>query len=143
MSFTLVTGVCLQLIAAAQVIPVFIPTTAFTLAWTHTIEKVRWEEDYQIIHDFQHQQVKLYAVAARIKGSGAGMEPPDHARLKDGWYHYTPTQPYPPSLQLTRSEFSADYEWCDVSGCVPLSSKIPTDGGITRLSACIKFDLND
>lgn len=136
MSFPLVIGVCLQLAAAPQVTPVFIPTSAFTLAWMHTIEKVRWEEDYQVIYEPKQAQAKLYAVAARIKGSAAGMEPPDNAQFKDGWYHYAPAESYPTSLQLTRSEFSADYEWCNALGCMPLSSKMPTDGGVTKLSAC-------
>lgn len=136
MSLPLVLGVCLQLAAAPQVTPLFIPSTAFTLAWTHTIEKVRWEEDYQVAYDFKHQQVRLHAVAARVTGSAAGMEPPDNAHLKDGWYHYTPTESYPSSLSLTRSEFSADYDWCTAESCVPLSSKMPTDGGVTILTAC-------
>ena len=127
-------GVCMQLAAAQDVPPQFIATEGFTLAWTHTIEKVRWEEDYQV--KLEQQQAVLYAVAARVKGSAAGMEPPADAVLKDGWYHYVPTQSYPVALFLTRSEFSADYEWCDASGCVPLSAKMPRDGGVTRLTAC-------
>lgn len=29
----------------------FEPQTRFTLAWTHSIEKTRWEEDYQVKRD--------------------------------------------------------------------------------------------
>lgn len=138
MSFPLVIGVCLQLAAAPQVTPLFIPTNAFTLAWMHTIEKVRWEEDYEVIYEPKRGKAVLHAVAARIKGSAAGMEPPDNAQFKDGWYHYTPAESYPTFLNLTRSEFSADYDWCNDLGCMPLSSKMPTDGGVTKLSACIE-----
>lgn len=127
-------GVCLQLAMAPEVAPVFITTESFTLAWTHTIEKVRWEEDYRVLSD--QQPAVLYAVSARIKGSAAGMEPPPDAVLHNGWYHYEPQQVNPQVLLLTRSEFSPDYEWCDVSGCVPLSAKIPRDGGVTILQAC-------
>ena len=51
---------------------------AFTLAWTHSIEKVRWEEDWRIAGD------RLEIVAARIRGTGAGMEPPAGAVLQAG-----------------------------------------------------------
>lgn len=127
-------GVCLQLVQAPEVPPQFLPTQAFTLAWTHTIEKVRWEEDYRV--EYAGIPV-LRAVKARIKGSAAGMEPPSDAVFKDGWYHYTPKDASPLYLPLTRSEFSADYEWCDHTGCVPLSAKMPRDGGVTLLTACV------
>ena len=51
---------------------------AFTLAWNHTIEKIRWEEDYRVTPD------GLLLGEARVKGSGAGMEIPDDAGLRDG-----------------------------------------------------------
>ena len=41
----------------------------FTLVWTHSVEKVEWQEDWKIINS------KLKIVEARVKGSGAGMEP--------------------------------------------------------------------
>lgn len=135
-SLGVMVGVCLQLAAAPQVEPLFLPTTAFTLVWEHTIEKVRWEEDYLVFYDQSLAQPRLYASAARIKGSAAGMEPPPEAVHKDGWYHYVPAISFPSSLALTRSEFSADYDWCDTSGCKPLSSKMPRDGDVTLLSAC-------
>ncbi len=36
-------GFCLG--AAFSVIEAAIPTDALTLAWTHSVEKTRWEED--------------------------------------------------------------------------------------------------
>ena len=70
-------GVCLSLAAALQGTPaVFVPVTQFTLAWTHSIEKVRWEEDYRVELDPLTQLPVLHATAARIQGSAAGMEPP-------------------------------------------------------------------
>jgi len=56
----------------------------FTLSWSHSVEKVEWQEDWKINNS------KLKIVEARIKGSGAGMEPPADARLIDGWYIYQP-----------------------------------------------------
>src|SRR4029077_16752777 len=53
---------------------------AFTLVWTHSIEKVEWQEDWRVT------PAGLELVQARVKGSGAGMEPPSDARLVDGWF---------------------------------------------------------
>jgi hypothetical protein len=51
---------------------------AFTLAWTHSVEKIEWQEDWLTTpHGLQ-------LVQARVKGSGAGMEPPPEARLVHG-----------------------------------------------------------
>lgn len=61
-----------------------IAAQAFTLSWTHTVEKTGWEEDWRLDNG------KLILHTARIKGSGAGMEPPDDARLIDGWWQYHP-----------------------------------------------------
>ncbi|MBK9443623.1 MAG: DUF1850 domain-containing protein [Comamonadaceae bacterium] len=61
----------------------FVPVTAFTLAWTHSIEQVRWEEDYAVLPgDAPGQPPMLQARQARIKGSAANMEPPDDAVLQ-------------------------------------------------------------
>jgi hypothetical protein len=70
---------------------------SFTLAWTHSVERVRWEETWRIT------PAGLELVEARIRGSGAGMEPPDGARLEDGWWRYTPALPPQPTLALAAS----------------------------------------
>jgi hypothetical protein len=132
-------GICLSLAAALQGSPlVFVPVTEFTLAWTHSIEKVRWEEDYAVrLHPLSQQPV-LRAVQARVRGSAAGMEPPPNAVLRQGWYHYIPAITTPSELRLTRSEFTPDYEVCVQSRCQPLSDDMPSDGGVTLLKACRK-----
>lgn len=63
-----------------------IAAQAFTLAWTHTVEKTDWEEDWRL----KPATSMLELETARIKGSGAGMEPPDDARLVNGWWQYQP-----------------------------------------------------
>jgi len=113
----------------------FVPATRFTLAWTHSIEKTRWEEDYRVRQD-RAGQPALRLERARIRGSGAGMEPPAGAVLRQGWYEYTPAaQPEGP-LRLTRSAWTADYDWCVGGRCRPLSELLPTDSGVTLLWAC-------
>jgi len=129
-------GLCLVLAASAAA-PVFVPGERFTLAWTHSIEKVRWEEDYTVQPGPSPGAAPvLRAPSARVRGSAAGMEPPADARLHGGWYHYTPRQARPEALRLTRSEFTADYELCTAGRCLPLAHWLPSDGGITLLTAC-------
>ncbi len=132
-------GICLSLTAALQASPVvFVAVTEFTLAWTHSIEKVRWEEDYAVRLDAVSGQPLLHAVQARVRGSAAGMEPPPDAVLRQGWYHYTPTITSPPELRLTRSEFTPDYEVCVQGRCRPMADWMTSDGGVTLLKACLK-----
>lgn len=115
----------------------FVPGTQFTLAWTHSIEKVRWEEDYAVLPAPAPGAASvLQATAARVQGSAAGMEPPPGARLRGGWYHYRPAQTTHTELTLTRSEFTADYELCPQGACQPLGHWLTSDGHTTRLWAC-------
>lgn len=138
MNWMVTLGVCLQLFASPHEAVGFIPAQAFTLAWEHTIEKVRWEEDYrvQVNSDSSSLSLQLVAGLARVTGSAAGMEPPPNAVWRAGWYEYQPVVLYPDELRLTRSEFSADYEWCEHNQCVSLETYLPSDGGVTLLRAC-------
>ena len=133
-------GICLALLGAAGAgsgEPVFVQAERFTLAWTHSIEKVRWEEDYAVLPGPGPREPPiLQALTARVRGSGAGMEPPPDARLVNGWYEYTPSIRHPVELRLTRSGFTADFDWCADGRCRPLSSLLPSDGGVTLLTAC-------
>lgn len=135
-------GICLILAAAVEAdpatAPVFVPGSHVTLAWTHSIEKVRWEEDYEVgVNPSPAAPPILYAVKARVHGSAAGMEPPDDAVLKNGWYEYTPHIAQARELRLTRSEFTADYEVCHGTLCHPMSYWLPSDQGITLMTPCI------
>ncbi|WP_322995880.1 DUF1850 domain-containing protein [Castellaniella sp.] len=131
-----VLGVCLTLAAAPALPPRFVPVRAFTLAWTHSIEKIRWEEDYWVQRDASGQAV-LVAGQARVLGSGAGMDPPpDAIHHADGWYSYQPQTPPLQVLRLTRSIYTADYDWCVEGHCRPLRAIMPTDGDVTLLKPC-------
>src|SRR5262245_21398319 len=76
---------------------------AFTLVWTHSIEKVDVQEDWRVT------PAGLELVQARVKGSGAGMEPPPEARLVDGWFTWRPNRPPMPEVVLGNS--GAAGEW--------------------------------
>ncbi len=129
-------GVCLTLAGALHAMPVFVAVEQFTLAWTHSIEKVRWEEDYGVVASADGQRAELHALKARVRGSAAGMEPPEDAQLRNGWFEYTPTLQSPSELRLMRSDFTADYDWCVNGQCQPMSNLIASDAGVTRLKPC-------
>jgi hypothetical protein len=108
-------------IAAGRVIAT-LAASQITLGWTHSIEKIRWEEDWRL------QSGALVLVAARIRGSGAGMEIPDGAVLKEGVWHYRPTLAPLSELRLARSPFGADgadYTLCVKGACHPLADWLP------------------
>ena len=71
-------------------------TGNFTLHWTHSVEHVAWEEDWQVTPR------GLSLVQSRIKGSGAGMEPGPDATLKGSWW-VSPGHMTIPSLALAAS----------------------------------------
>ncbi|NRD33916.1 DUF1850 domain-containing protein [Shewanella sp. DC2-4] len=96
-------GLCLGL---AGTLWAQVPTDNFTLAWNHSIEKIRWEEDYNVTPQ------GLVLVEARVKGTGAGMEIPDDAYLKNGSWHYQPKLPILPVLRLSRTPEAGDFELC-------------------------------
>ncbi len=85
----------LCLLAGAKQIT--LATAAFTLAWTHSVEKTRWEEDWVVTGQ------GLQIVEARIEGSGAGMEPPADAVRDGAMWRYHPHLPTLPELALARS----------------------------------------
>lgn len=139
-----VIGLCLALEVHANR-PVFIPTSSFTLAWTHSIERQRWEEDYALQEPLStesqtspSQDMSLKPIKARIKGSGAGMEPGLNARLVNGWYEYAPPQVPLNTLRLSRSFFTEDFSICINQTCRNMSEVLPSDGGVTLLWGCKK-----
>jgi hypothetical protein len=104
----------------------------FTLAWMHSIEKLRWEEDWRV------ESGQLHLVAARIKGSGAGMEAPPGALLHDGFWHYRPAVAAMDRLTLAHSPYTSGYELCADGSCRPLTDLLPgiADSGTIVLAAC-------
>lgn len=122
------TGLCL----AAGALLTRLAVTSFMLAWTHSIEKVRWEENWRI------DGAALVLDEARIQGSGAGMEPPEGAVLDGGSWHYHPAVGAVPEVVLARSRDVPDWQLCHAGSCAALGSHlpgVPVDAAIT-LRAC-------
>ena len=109
----------MPLCLTAGLVAASIAADTFTLAWTHSIARTRWEEDWRI-----NGQV-LQLDAARIAGTGAGMEPPDGAILRQGVWHYRPAVPPLPRLLLAHSPYATGYELCLDGRCQPLAGLLP------------------
>ncbi|WP_339468836.1 MULTISPECIES: DUF1850 domain-containing protein [unclassified Pseudomonas] len=105
-------GVCLGL---TGVVWAQLSISHFTLAWDHTIEKIRWEEDYRVTEQ------GLVLEEARVRGNGAGMEVPDDARLENGSWHYRRLLPPLQPLRLGRTPEAGDYQLCVDGQCSALS----------------------
>ena len=105
-------GLCLGL---AGVVWAQLPVSSFTLAWHHSIEKIRWEEDYRVTKQ------GLVLGEARVRGNGAGMEIPEDARLKDGSWHYRRPMPPLQPLNLGRTPEAGDYQLCFAGKCHAMS----------------------
>lgn len=103
-----------------------------TLAWTHSVEKVEWRETWGAT------PAGLELVEARVKGSGAGMEPGEGARLEDGWWVWRPMRPALPELRLARSGATADWRVCLDGACRPLGESLGPahDAETVRLAPC-------
>ncbi|MBF0306688.1 MAG: DUF1850 domain-containing protein [Alphaproteobacteria bacterium] len=101
----------------------------FGLSWTHSVEKIEWREEWRV------ENGRLSVVEARVKGSGAGMEPPDGARLTDGWWVYVPDLAPLAEIVLARSDATADWRLC-LGECRPLADWVPLEAGTTTIRPC-------
>jgi hypothetical protein len=107
-------GICLM---AGLLLAVLDDTV--TLSWTHSIQKTVWEEDYR------REGNVLRLTEARVRGTGAGMEPPQSAVLKQGVWHYVPALPTLPSVQLRHSPYTAAYRICSSDRCQLVTEWLP------------------
>lgn len=120
-------GLCL----AGAGLSLQLSVAAFTLGWIHTVERTAWEEDWRVEAD------TLVLTESRIKGSGAGMEPPADARLVDGWFAWTPADARRAWIVLRRAAGVADWRFCAAGmACRPLGELMGADADPVTLSAC-------
>lgn len=122
-------GICLLV---GGVLRATLPGPEFTLAWEHSVEKVEWRERYAA------DSGRLRLVEARVEGSGAGMEAPSGATLRDGAWTWTPATAPLPELRLTFSSFTRDYRLCSAARCATLGELAAplADGDVVTVRAC-------
>jgi hypothetical protein len=120
--------VCL---AVAGALMAALPAEAFSLVWSHSVEKTEWREEWSVEGD------RLRLAEAAVRGSGAGMEPPIDAAFVDSEWRYQPGVPPLRRLALANSEFGGQYRLCWSGGCRPLASLLPPGAvGAVELYPC-------
>ncbi|AKI00005.1 protein of unknown function (DUF1850) [Hoeflea sp. IMCC20628] len=119
-------GLALCVAAAGKAI--VIATGIFSLSWTHSVEKTEWREDWRVTPG------GLELTEARVKGSGAGMDPGEGAKLENGWWVWTPELPLVPELVLAASGATVSgWNLCHAVECMELGAdaEVPV-----RIEAC-------
>jgi hypothetical protein len=94
-----------------------IAAAAFTLSWSHSVEKTRWEEDWIIANG------ALNIIEARVEGSGAGMEPGAQARFDGTFWRWKPQTPPLKELRLMQTSGSREgWTLCANGACRTIGS---------------------
>lgn len=105
-----------------------IAAAAFTLSWTHSVEKTQWQERWTV------EDGRLRIVESRVQGSGAGMDPPEGSVLEDGWWVYRPDLPPVTSLVLAASGATGEgWTVCAGGACREIGAEA---GAAARIGAC-------
>jgi hypothetical protein len=122
----------LSLCLASAGVVKMLSIATFTLVWTHSVEKVDWQEDWRVTPG------GLELVQARVKGSGAGMEPSPEARLVDGWFTWRPARAAMPEVLLGNSGAAGEWRLCADGHCRKLSDILerPVGASVTIMRAC-------
>lgn len=90
----------------------------FSLSWTHSVERIRWEETWHISDE------GLRPVLAVVLGSGAGMEIPEGAKRIDGAWHYEPKLAPQKQVVLAASGMTQGaWQLCAEGQCYELGAK--------------------
>lgn len=104
-----------------------LPTADFTLRWTHSVEKIDWVENWQITPP------ALTLTRVAIKGSGAGMEPGDDAKLENGWWVWQPMTQIPNLTLAASGATGAGWHLCTQTNCQDLGT---TPGPAITINPC-------
>ena len=118
----------MSLCITAAGLAVEIAVSGFTLAWTHTVEKTEWQEDWRI------EGSRLLLAEARVQASGAGMEPPAGARLVGAFYTWRPNVPPLREIVLRRAPEADDWRLCVSDRCAALAEWLGGEADPVRLS---------
>ncbi|WP_435259547.1 DUF1850 domain-containing protein [Thioclava sp. FR2] len=106
-------GACLMVGAVAM----SLSGNGFSLHWTHSVEKITWSENWVVMGH------ALQLVEAKVKGSGAGMEPGEGAVLQDGWWVWSPMTRVPELRLAASGATGAGWTLCDGTACHELGAE--------------------
>ena len=124
----------MALCLAAAGVALQLAVGTFTLAWRHTVEHVPWQEDWRVDRD------RLVLEEVRVKGSGAGMEPPPDAMLIGGWYVWHPVDATRERIVLRRAADHGaigDWQLCAADRpCASLGELVGAESDPVTLSPC-------
>jgi hypothetical protein len=117
----------MSLCLATASVAVPLALQAFTLTWTHSVERTEWRERWGV------RGAELVFEEGRVRGSGAGMDPPEGSVLQDGWWIYRHTGAGPlrvPVLRLAVSGATGSgWRLCSEDGaCRDLEAWLARDG---------------
>lgn len=97
--------------------PLALLASVFTLSWTHSVEKTGWEETWRI------DGPTLRLEEARVRGSGAGMDPGEGAHLQDGWWVWAPDLSVPQVVLAASGATGAGWRLCSGGECQELGEE--------------------
>ncbi len=109
-------GHCVSCLAVGAAL-LMLTTPDFQLSWTHSVERVEWQEDWRI-HDHA-----LSLTAARVRGSGAGMEPGENAQFRDGWWEWPGDLRVPALVLAASGATGAGWTLCANGECLDLGAQ--------------------
>jgi hypothetical protein len=110
---------------------------SFTLGWTHSVERTEWREEWRLAGN------SLVILSASVAGSGAGMEVPEGAVLRDGAWHYRPTLSPQPRVDFADAGLGVgDWHLCSNGTCRELGELVPSRGSGFTLSVCDRLGLD-
>ena len=115
------------LVAGATVVRL---AAAITLAWTHSVQKSTWQEDWRAT------PAGLVLDGVRVQGSGAGMEPPEGAVLEGSFYVSHPALAPQREVILRRSGATDDWRVCIADSCRPMAEFLPPEADPVTLTTC-------
>lgn len=112
----------MSLCLATAAVAVTLALQGFTLSWTHSVERTEWREDWRI------DGTELVLDEARVRGSGAGMEPPEGSVLHEGWWVYRPRLRVPALHLAVSGATGSGWQLCTAAGCQDLERMLSRDG---------------
>lgn len=123
----------MSLCLSASGVTLALAIETFSLSWVHSVEKIEWREDWRVT------EAGLVVESAVVTGSGAGMEVPEGAVLRDGAWHYRPA--LPPQAEVVFADAgrgAGDWRLCEDGVCRDVGDLVPSRGGLVTFSVCVK-----